>query len=316
MRTVLIVISPSPDAQFSTHLKKTLLQPQNRSMILASPMMVHSMLISMHLPSWQEYLEYHEALLLKLVRNLLVRDRLIAIRAEIIQDMKSACSVLEQPLVTFDTLKEIREVEKRILPVDPLLKTLEGLLDSLQEASLVFRHARGLDEELFTTIQTALTTMRVETSSYRVQAMYMQRKTQSAAQSVLDALNLAFQQLAQDQSKNTFVMAKSAREDSVAIRAITLVTSFYLPFSFVAVGQPPFESLRQEAKVDSDYVRYEPSGFRYRNPQSPRLEPVLALLPGIHSSHRNYAGVLEVQNAGVSQRLYNQRGQLNRTQEK
>lgn len=31
-------------------------------------------------------------------------------------------------------------------------------------------------------------------------------------------------------------MARSAREDSVAIRAITLVTSLYLPFSFVAVS--------------------------------------------------------------------------------
>jgi hypothetical protein len=39
-------------------------------------------------------------------------------------------------------------------------------------------------------------------------------------------------------------MARSAREDSVAIRAITLVTSLYLPFSFVAV------SLAQQPLLD------------------------------------------------------------------
>jgi hypothetical protein len=35
------------------------------------------MLISMHLPSWQEYLEYHESLLLRLVRNTYIREHIV-----------------------------------------------------------------------------------------------------------------------------------------------------------------------------------------------------------------------------------------------
>jgi hypothetical protein len=72
--------------------------------------------------------------------------------------------------------------------------------------------------------------------SYRNQALYIDKRTQSTSQSVIDSLNLGFQQLAQSQNMNTLSMARSAKEDSVAIRAITFVTSFYLPFSFVAVG--------------------------------------------------------------------------------
>jgi hypothetical protein len=150
--------------------------------------------------------------------------------------MKSACSALKQPIVTFDTLKEVREVEKNILPLGPLLTTLENLIDSLQEANQVLEQVKGTGEAVTTVIDTALMTMRSEISSYKLQAMYMQKRAQSTAQSVLDSLNLGFQRLAQDQSTNTLVMAKLAREDSVAIRAITLVTYFYLPFSFVAVS--------------------------------------------------------------------------------
>jgi hypothetical protein len=154
----------------------------------------------------------------------------------ILQDMKSACSSLGQSLVTFDTLKEVREVEKRILPLEPLLTALDGLIDELHKINQIFTDGNNPNDSDFTTIQAALASMRSEASSYRLQAMFMHRRAQSTAQSVLDSLNLEFQQLAQDQSKNTFAMARSAREDSFAIRAITLVTSFYLPFSFVAVS--------------------------------------------------------------------------------
>ena len=35
--------------------------------MLASPMLIHPMLITSHLSSWQGYLEHHEAMLLRLV---------------------------------------------------------------------------------------------------------------------------------------------------------------------------------------------------------------------------------------------------------
>ncbi|KAF2621211.1 hypothetical protein BU25DRAFT_483274 [Macroventuria anomochaeta] len=172
-RSTLVIVNPSPIARFSQYLRKMLQQSSVRSTILSTPTIIHTMLISSHLESWRDYLEDHEALLLKL-------------------DMKPACTVLEEPLVTFDTLKEVRAIEKRILPVEPLLTSFDELVHDLQRAG------------------------------------------DHLSKKVLDSLNLGFQQLAKGQSQNTFQMARSAREDSVAIRAITLVTSFYLPFSFVA----------------------------------------------------------------------------------
>ncbi|KAH6629840.1 hypothetical protein C7974DRAFT_194269 [Boeremia exigua] len=214
-RTTLFVISPRPNAYFATHVKTIMQQAKHRALLLANPMLIHPMLVTSHLSLWQSYLEYHEALLLKL-------------------DMKPACSSLGQSSVTFETLKQVREVEKKIIPLDSLLTVLEGLIDDVREASRVFESPRDSDDSVLESIQATLKDSRREVTSYKLQACYLQRRAQSSAQSVLDALNLGFQKLAQEQSRKTSVMAKSAREDSVAIRAITLVTSFYLPFSFVA----------------------------------------------------------------------------------
>jgi hypothetical protein len=150
--------------------------------------------------------------------------------------MKPACTSFAHPLVTFDTLKEVRAVEKNILPLGPLLTGLDGLIDDLEEANNFISEENGALDSAFKIIQSALNQFRKEAGSYRRQALHIDRRAQSTAQSVLDSLNLGFQELAQSQSKNTFSMARSAREDSVAIRAVTLVTSFYLPFSFVAVS--------------------------------------------------------------------------------
>lgn len=43
------------------------MKPDFRLALSKSPLLVHSMLISMHLPSWQDYLEYHETVVLNLV---------------------------------------------------------------------------------------------------------------------------------------------------------------------------------------------------------------------------------------------------------
>lgn len=150
--------------------------------------------------------------------------------------MKAACTSLEEPRITLDTLKRVREMEKRILLLDPLLIALGGHIDDLQELTRSLPDSVGHSSIAYATIDAALKSMRKEVAAYQSQATYVYKRAQLSAQSILDALNLGFQHLAQDQSKNTFIMASSAREDSIAIRAITLVTSCYLPFSFVAVS--------------------------------------------------------------------------------
>jgi hypothetical protein len=120
--------------------------------------------------------------------------------------------------------------------LDPLLISLNETMDHLQNIGSIFIAGSSPDGKTLDTGRKILRDLRKETGSYRVQALYLQKRAQSTAQSILDSLNLGFQQLAQTQNMNTFFMARSAREDSIAIRAITLVTSLYLPFSFVAVS--------------------------------------------------------------------------------
>ncbi|KAI4710452.1 hypothetical protein J4E89_004907 [Alternaria sp. Ai002NY15] len=144
-----------------------------------------------------------------------------------IKDMKPACTSLTQSLVTFETLKEVRAVENKILPLEPILVSFEKLMKDLEEANNVFSEVGKVQDGTFVVIKAALRQFRKDATSYRRQVLYMNKRAQLTTQSMLDTLNLS-------QSKNTFDMGRSAREDSVAIRAITLVTSFYLPFSFVA----------------------------------------------------------------------------------
>ena len=128
--------------------------------------------------------------------------------------------------------------------MDPLLSNLNETIDQLHNVASVFIAVSGPSDDRLNTTRVILQNLRKEACSYRLQALYLQKRAQSTAQSILDSLNLGFQQLAQTQNNNTLLMARSAREDSVAIRAITLVTSLYLPFSFVAVSiylLQPFE---------------------------------------------------------------------------
>jgi len=231
-RSVLFIIHPSPAAHFKDYFHQVLQQPQARLSLLSNPMLVHSMLISTHLSSWRDYLEYHEAKLLQLVSPLFDYNGNREYLLTHVKDMKPACTSLTQSLVTFETLKEVRAVEKNILPLEPILASFERLTRDLEEANSVFSGASKTKDGASAVIKAALIQFRNDATSYREQALYMNKRAQSTTQSMLDTLNLS-------QSKNTFDMGRSAREDSVAIRAITLVTSFYLPFSFVAVSIRP-----------------------------------------------------------------------------
>jgi uncharacterized membrane protein len=152
------------------------------------------------------------------------------------KDMKFDCTDLEDQLVSFSSLKEVRIIEKEILPVEPLLTSFDKLIQDLQQAGDRLSENRDDARIASSAVRQCLEETRKEAMSYRTRAVYLHKRAQLTAQSVLDSLNLEFQQLAKGQSQNTFLMARSSREDSVAIRAITLVTSFYLPFSFVAVS--------------------------------------------------------------------------------
>ena len=105
-RSVLFIIHPNPSAHFKNYLQQTLLQPSNRSIVLSNPMLIHSMLISTHLISWRDYLDYHETQLLQLVNALICGSSLLNHLLNNLKDMKPACTSVTQSLVTFDTLKQ------------------------------------------------------------------------------------------------------------------------------------------------------------------------------------------------------------------
>lgn len=69
--SVFVLVSPHPAAKFETYTKSVLRDPDNRSQILSTPLLLHTMLISTHLDAWRNYLEYLEKFLLKAVRVLL-----------------------------------------------------------------------------------------------------------------------------------------------------------------------------------------------------------------------------------------------------
>lgn len=242
-RSTYIVLNPSINAKFKMDLQKVLQEQSFRSVLRLSGMLIHSMLMSSHLREWRDYLDYHESLLLKL-------------------DMKVDCTDLEDQLVSFDSLKEVRIIEKEILPVEPLLSAFDELVQDLQQVgsglSVNNNEARGANSA----VRQCLEEVRKEALSYKTRAVYLRKRAQLTAQTVLDSLNLEFQQLAKGQSQNTIEMARSSREDSIAIRAITLVTSFYLPFSFVAVSIRIQLSIRSDAERNADNVWDEPCRLR------------------------------------------------------
>jgi hypothetical protein len=65
--SVFVVVSPRPAARFETYLKNALHDPNVRSQILSTPLLLHTILISTHLSAWRNYLEYFDKFLLKSV---------------------------------------------------------------------------------------------------------------------------------------------------------------------------------------------------------------------------------------------------------
>lgn len=156
----------------------------------------------------------------------------------LVQDLKSICAAVDEPLVCFETLKTVRAVEKHLLPLEPLLQSIHNTLSEVKVIKRKFGILLNDQPEPSLVIEAALSDLQKEALSYKEHATHLSKRAQSTAQSISDILNLNFQKLAQGQSHNTFTLAQSAREDSVAIKALTLITSFYLPFSFVAVSPP------------------------------------------------------------------------------
>jgi hypothetical protein len=158
----------------------------------------------------------------------------------------------EFPRVNSDTLKWIRTLEARLLPLEAIFKSTTDIFMEMRAFTkkILTRstHAKMDDSD----IQAALDGFTREITSHKNNTAYLLQKAHSTSQSISDTISLRFQQIAQEHSDNTLRLTRSAREDSVAIRVITLVTLFYLPFSFIAVcGTRQFASWYQLISTDN-----------------------------------------------------------------
>jgi hypothetical protein len=66
-RSIIIVLSHSPDSKFVKHLKRSLSVASKRDLLVKNPLLLHASLVSHHLPNWKGYLEYYEKILLETV---------------------------------------------------------------------------------------------------------------------------------------------------------------------------------------------------------------------------------------------------------
>ena len=90
--------------------------------------------------------------------------------------------------MTFDTLKEVRAIEKRILPAEPLLTALDELIRDLEQAGDHLLEANDGNKDARVAVHQSLEELRKEALSYINQGAYLQKRVQLTAQSVLDSL--------------------------------------------------------------------------------------------------------------------------------
>ena len=247
--STLIVLSPRPNAEFKKRIQDTLKDSASRARIVSNPWVLHTMLVSTHLNSWRDYLEFFEDHLLRAVRR---SPRLLSSKhANCAQDTKATGATIGEPLVTLTTLKDARAVEKHLMPLEAIFKSLQILLAELGTIEATSQKFQAVGGSSTHVLRVVLSELEAEALSYSENAKYISRRAQSVAQSVSDTLNLNFQGFAQGQSNNTLTLAKLARQDSVAIKALTLVTAFYLPFSFVAVST--YTNMRCDSEVSTNH---------------------------------------------------------------
>lgn len=128
-----------------------------------------------------------------------------------------------------------------------------------------------------TQMQSIMHSLDTEAASYHNQACYLLKKAESVRGSIADTLNIKFQLTSQEQSESMWTLTKAAQHESVAIRVITLVTMFYLPFSFVAVCLLQY-AMKSHVLTATDNHGHEFGCLRYENTTSCRVIAVLAVL--------------------------------------
>ena len=129
-------------------------------------------------------------------------------------------------------------LEKQFLPLQSICHSTKRLLDGLRN----MRSSWFGDQE--EQVTATFRNIREEISAHAQNSAYMLDLARSVRQQISDTLSLKNQQVSQETSNGVAILTKHTASDSRAIRNITIVTLFYLPFSFVAVSILPHNYTR------------------------------------------------------------------------
>jgi hypothetical protein len=238
----MIIVSPNPTSLFAKRLKQMLRAPETRTSLQNQPLLIHTSLMTTYMANWQGYLSHQEEPLLQMVSCTPYRS--VFETNDGSKANKVAVTILNEPLrLRFDCLKTVGDIEGQLLPLEPVLKSSERIIEKVRRANdEINSHAVGGtsrpgDQSEF---ENALDELASEVRSYTEHTTYMLKKAASVRRYIADTLNIKFQATSQEQSDSMCELTKAAQHESTAIRVITLVTLFYLPFSFVAVSLAAF----------------------------------------------------------------------------
>ncbi|KAF2120059.1 hypothetical protein BDV96DRAFT_628618 [Lophiotrema nucula] len=209
-RSVWLVMNSNSDFSAKSQILECLLQSHGRTQMANHPLWLHTILLTRHILSWSGYCNYYESSL-----------------EEIYNDV--ATTELDSPqFLDHGMTLRTSALEKRFLPLPSIFQSWKRLLDGLR--SMQCSWFDDQEEQVATTFRN----VREEISAHSQNSAYMLDLARSVRQQISDTLSLKKQHVSQETSNGVATLTKHTASDSRAVRNITIVTLFYLPFSFVA----------------------------------------------------------------------------------
>lgn len=143
--------------------------------------------------------------------------------------------------ISHETLRQINYLKQKLLPLRSIFAALDLILNTLDHVVQWHPSANQRDQVL-----TALCNLRNESLAHAENSRYLLQFSERIRMQTSDTLSLKNQDISVQQNNQLYELAQSSARDSFSIRAITVLTLIYLPFSFVAVSvsqdQPQKES--------------------------------------------------------------------------
>lgn len=217
--SIAIVLSPNKDCLYRKQLLALLDSPESRSQCIGYPLLMHAKLISAYSHNWKKYLIHYE--------NEIIEQSRLAMNTDVMS-ISTRPQTISPNVPLLPTLQKIHQIRRHLIPVDTILESTELLCGRLRDLDLETRALQSASQTQAATSMSVFTSFVLEAGAFRRNAGFLTRRASQVSQLISDTLNLRNQEM--------------ARKDSVTIRVITLITLFYLPFSFIAVSAVLFNS--------------------------------------------------------------------------